>query len=41
MKAVRDTPPSDGACLYEVASNYLERIKTYGLDKQNVTIFDL
>jgi hypothetical protein len=34
MKAVCDTPSSDGACMYEVSSNYLERIKSYGLDKQ-------
>jgi hypothetical protein len=36
MKAVRDTPSSDGACVYEVSSNYVERSKTYGPDKQNV-----
>jgi hypothetical protein len=36
MKAVRDTPSSDGACMYEVSSNYLERIKSYGPDKQKV-----
>jgi hypothetical protein len=36
MKAVRDTPTSDGACVYEVSSNYLERIKSYGPDKQKV-----
>jgi hypothetical protein len=34
MKAVWDTPSSDGACVYEVLSNYLERIKSYGPDKQ-------
>jgi hypothetical protein len=34
MKAVRDNPTSDGACVYEVSSNYLERIKSYGPDKQ-------
>jgi hypothetical protein len=34
MKAVCDTPSSDGACLYEVSSNYLERIISYGPDKQ-------
>jgi hypothetical protein len=33
MKAVRDTPSSDGACVC-VSSNYLERIKSYGPDKQ-------
>jgi hypothetical protein len=36
MKVVRDTPPSYGACVYEVSSNYVERIKTYGPDKQKV-----
>jgi hypothetical protein len=36
MKAVRDTPYSDGACVYEVSSNYVERSKTYGPDKQKV-----
>jgi hypothetical protein len=36
MKAVRATPSSDGACLYEVSSNYDERIKRYGPDKQKV-----
>jgi hypothetical protein len=36
MKAVCDTPYSDGACMYEVSSNYVERIKTYGPDKQKV-----
>jgi hypothetical protein len=36
MKAVRDTPSSDGACVYEVSSNYVERSKTYGPDKQKV-----
>jgi hypothetical protein len=36
MKAVRDTPSSDGACVYEVSSNYIERIKRYGPDKQIV-----
>jgi hypothetical protein len=36
MKAVRDTPSSDGACVYEVSSNYVERIKRYGPDKQKV-----
>jgi hypothetical protein len=25
---------SDGACAYEVSSKYLERIKSYGSDKQ-------
>jgi hypothetical protein len=40
MKAVRNTPSSDGACVYEVSSNYLERMRRYGPDKQNVTIFD-
>jgi hypothetical protein len=39
MKAVRDTPSSDGACVYEVSSNYVERSKTYGPDKQKVTVF--
>jgi hypothetical protein len=39
MKAVRDTPSSDGACVYEVSSNYIERSKTYGPDKQKVTVF--
>jgi hypothetical protein len=34
MKAVRDTPSSDGVCVYEVSSNYLVRIKSYGPDKQ-------
>jgi hypothetical protein len=29
MKAVRDTPSSDGACVYEVSLNYLERIKLW------------
>jgi hypothetical protein len=41
ITAVCETPSGDGACLYEVSSNYLERIKTYGQDKQKVTIFDL
>jgi hypothetical protein len=36
MKMVRDTLSSDGACLYEVSSNYVERIKRYGPDKQKV-----
>jgi hypothetical protein len=36
MKVVRDTPSSDGPCVYEVSSNYVERIKTYGPDKQKV-----
>jgi hypothetical protein len=36
MKAVRDTPSSAGACVYEVSSNYLERIKSYVTDKQKV-----
>jgi hypothetical protein len=36
MKAVRDTPSSDGACVYEISLNYLERIKSYGPDKQQV-----
>jgi hypothetical protein len=36
MKAVCDTPSSDGACVYEVSSNYVERIKRYGPDKQKV-----
>jgi hypothetical protein len=39
MKAVRDTPSSNGACMCKVSSNYVERIKTYGPDKQKVTIF--
>jgi hypothetical protein len=26
MKAVRDTPSSDGTCVYVVSSNYLVRI---------------
>jgi hypothetical protein len=34
MKPVRDTPSSDGAYVYEVSSNYLVRIKSYGPDKQ-------
>jgi hypothetical protein len=34
MKAVRDTLSSDGAGVYEVSSNYIERIKRY--DKQKV-----
>jgi hypothetical protein len=34
MKAVSDTLSSYGACMYEVSSNYLERIKNYGPDKQ-------
>jgi hypothetical protein len=34
MKVVRDTLSSDGACVNEVSSNYLERIKSYGMDKQ-------
>jgi hypothetical protein len=29
MKPVCDTPSSDGACVYEVSLNYLERIKSY------------
>jgi hypothetical protein len=41
MKAVCNTPSSDCACVYEVSSNYLEWIKSYGPDKQKVTIFDL
>jgi hypothetical protein len=42
MKAVRDTPSSDGVCVYEVASNYLERIKSYGSDKKRPYLtFDL
>jgi hypothetical protein len=38
MKDVRDTLSSDGACVYEVhvSLNYLERIKSYGPDKQKV-----
>jgi hypothetical protein len=36
MKAVRDTPSSDGVCVYEVSSNYVERIKRYAPDKQKV-----
>jgi hypothetical protein len=36
MKAVSDTPSSDGACVYEVSLNYLERIKSYGPEKQKV-----
>jgi hypothetical protein len=36
MKAARDTPSSDGACVYEVSSNYVERIKRYVPDKQKV-----
>jgi hypothetical protein len=27
MQVVRNTPPSDGACVYEVSSNYLDRNK--------------
>jgi hypothetical protein len=34
MNVVRDTPSSDGACVYEVSSNYLERIQSYGPDKK-------
>jgi hypothetical protein len=30
MKSVCDTRSSDGACVYEVSSNYLERINSYG-----------
>jgi hypothetical protein len=41
MTVVRDTPSSDGVCVYKVSSNYVERIKSYGPDKQKVTIFDL
>jgi hypothetical protein len=41
MKPVRDTPSSDGTCVYEVSSNYLERIKSYDPEEQKVTIFDL
>jgi hypothetical protein len=33
MNVVRDTPSSDGALVYKVSSNYLERIKSYGPDK--------
>jgi hypothetical protein len=40
MKVVLDTPSNDGACVNEVLSNYLERIKSYGPDKQKVTVFD-
>jgi hypothetical protein len=29
MTLVRDTPSSDGACVYEVLLNYLERIKLW------------
>jgi hypothetical protein len=36
MKAVRDTLSSDGTCVYEVSSNYVDRIKRYGPDKQKV-----
>jgi hypothetical protein len=36
MKAVRKTPSRDGACVYEVSLNYLERFKSYGPDKQKV-----
>jgi hypothetical protein len=36
MDVVRDTPSSDGACVYEVSLNYLEQIKSYGPDKQKV-----
>jgi hypothetical protein len=36
MQAVRNTPSSDGACVYEVLLSYLERIKSYGPDKQRV-----
>jgi hypothetical protein len=35
-KAVRDTPSSVGACVFTVWSNYVERIKRYGPDKQKV-----
>jgi hypothetical protein len=41
IEVVRDTPSSYGACVYEVSSNYIKRIKSYDPDKQNVTIFDL
>jgi hypothetical protein len=36
MKAIRGTPSSDGACVYEVSLNYRECIKSYGPDKQKV-----
>jgi hypothetical protein len=36
MKPVRDTPSSDGACVYEVSLNFLERIKSYGPEEQKV-----
>jgi hypothetical protein len=39
MKAVCDTPSSDGACVHEVSPTYVERSKTYGPDKQKVTVF--
>jgi hypothetical protein len=37
MKAVCDTPSCDGACVYKVSLNYLERIKCYGPEEQKVT----
>jgi hypothetical protein len=41
-KTERDAPASDGACVYEVSSNYLVRIKSYGPDKQRLYLtFDL
>jgi hypothetical protein len=33
MKAARNTLSTDGASVYEVSSNYLEQIKSYGPDK--------
>jgi hypothetical protein len=36
MKVVRGTPSSDGACVYEVSSNYVERIKSDDPEKQKV-----
>jgi hypothetical protein len=36
MKVVRDTPSSDGACVYEVSLNCHERIQIYGPEEQKV-----
>jgi hypothetical protein len=42
MKAVCDTLSSDGADVYEVSSNYLVRMQSYGPDKQRPYLtFDL
>jgi hypothetical protein len=44
MKAVCNTPSSDGAYVYEVSLNYLERFKSYGKSEKwtdGQTVFEL